>query len=266
MTNEIDDSKPDEPHPTMGPGWFIRFPKDWKTKHVDLRTYYLIEDQPWFTKAPTTICDLLGFKIEPGKLNNLLSFANSELSFWYFLTYVIGEHADDAETTNEIINFILGSLAGALKNPPGGTGIALEFKDINKVIHVGAIREYANAIALGMVPKSIRKALDILLITEFNATHSVTVSHTVSAEEATRIVLYEMIAELTEEILAQPSGESIVPMFLKVLEDNPKQADLLRAEPDNQKLIGWAMGQIMRASVVKLDPNFVRGVIIEQLK
>jgi Asp-tRNA(Asn)/Glu-tRNA(Gln) amidotransferase B subunit len=51
-------------------------------------------------------------------------------------------------------------------------------------------------------------------------------------------------------------------MIATVLEANPKQAAEAKNDP---KIVGWLMGQILRLSPTKLDPNTVRAAILEQL-
>lgn len=215
----------------------------------------------WFSLPATKIFeDKLGLPpINPGKFRDLLDFADVDIELWTYLASITNGHP---HLTDEVVNFILGPLAATLKersgNPEKG-GVILGFRDREKIVAEDGVVEMFRAIAMGLVPKSIRKELDAFMVREFNAKLEAT-----DAEHrhwAVRIVFWEKMTELMDGVLAA-AGVDIGAMVDKVLADNPAQAAKVKEDP---KLIGWLMGQVMKASPTKLDPNEVRAVITEKI-
>lgn len=242
--------------------------KDGKVTHEAIPPYFeegigelvRVEDPRksyWFTLTATKIFeDKLGLPpINPGKFRDLLDFADTDIELWSYLASLTNGHP---HLTDEVVNFILGPLAATLKersgNPEKG-GVILGFRDRDKIVPEDAVVEMFEAIAMGLVPKSIRKELDAFMVREF-----ITKLEETEADYrhwAIRMVFWDKMAELMEGVLAAASVD-IGAMVDKVLADNPKQAAAIKDDP---KLIGWCMGQVMRASPTKLDPNEVRAVI-----
>lgn len=215
----------------------------------------------WFSLTATKIFeDKLGLPpINPGKFRDLMDFADTDIELWTYLARLTNGHA---HLTDEVVNFILGPLAATLKersgNPEKG-GVILGFRDREKIVPEDAVVEMFEAVAMGLVPKSIRKELDAFMVREFAAKLAET-----DAEHrhwAIRMVFYAKLEELLEVVLAAASVD-IGAMVDKVLADNPAQAAKVKEDP---KLVGWLMGQVMKASPTKLDPNEVRAVITEKI-
>ena len=215
----------------------------------------------WFSLTPTKIFeDKLGLPpINPGKFRDLLDFADTDIELWSYLASLTNGHP---HLIDEVVNFILGPLAATLKersgNPEKG-GVILGFRDRDMIVPEDAVVEMFEAIAMGLVPKSVRKELDAFMVRDF-----LTKLEETDADYrhwAIRVVFWEKLTELMEGVLAA-AGVDIGAMVDKVLADNPAQAEKVKDDP---KLIGWLMGQVMKASPTKLDPNEVRAVITEKI-
>lgn len=249
----------------------------------------------WFTRTPTSIFyDVLGMpEINAGKLRDLLDFGDSDIELWNYLADLTRGHRHLAD---EVVNFILGPLAAALKvksSDPTKGGTIYGFRDREKIVPQYAVEVMFEAVALGLVPKSIRKELDAFMVGEFgeillgisidnvDADSRAALLDTfpliatddryailyekqmdIAFDRFVRVVFYEKLSELLEVVLAAADVD-IGAMVDKVFADNPAQAEKAKSDP---KLIGWAMGQVMKASPTKLDPNEVRAVIVEKLK
>lgn len=215
----------------------------------------------WFSLPATKIFeDKLGLPpINPGKFRDLLDFADTDIELWSYLASLTNGHP---HLTDEVVNFILGPLAATLKersgNPEKG-GVILGFRDREKIVPEDAVVEMFEAVAMGLVPKSVRKELDAFMVRDFAAKLEETDAD--YRHWAIRMVFWEKLGELLEGVLAAASVD-IGAMVDKVLADNPKQAAAIKDDP---KLIGWCMGQVMKASPTKLDPNEVRAVITEKI-
>lgn len=249
----------------------------------------------WFTRTPTSIFyDVLGMpEINAGKLRDLLDFADGDIGLWHYLADLTRGHRHLAD---EVVNFILGPLAATLKaksSDPTKGGTIYGFRDREDVVPQYAVEVLFEAVALGLVPKSVRKELDTFMVAElpervlgisYEAVDPDITPAVVAAYEATqddeeryapllmgvmdvavkrftRVIFYEKLSELLEVVLAAADVD-IGAMVDKVFADNPAQAEKAKTDP---KLIGWAMGQVMKASPTKLDPNEVRAVIVEKL-
>ena len=249
----------------------------------------------WFTRTPTSIFyDVLGMpEINAGKLRDLLDFADGDIGLWHYLADLTRGHRHLAD---EVVNFILGPLAATLKaksSDPTKGGTIYGFRDREDVVPQYAVEVLFEAVALGLVPKSVRKELDTFMVAElpervlgisYEAVDPDITPAVVAAYEATqddeeryapllmgvmdvavkrftRVIFYEKLSELLEAVLAAADVD-IGAMVDKVFADNPAQAEKAKTDP---KLIGWAMGQVMKASPTKLDPNEVRAVIVEKL-
>ena len=238
---------PVEPEPEEGIGELVRV--------EDPRKSY------WFSLTATKIFeDKLGLPpINPGKFRDLLDFADTDIELWTYLSALTNGHP---HLTDEVVNFILGPLAATLKersgNPEKG-GVILGFRDREQIVPEDAVAEMFNAIAMGLVPKSVRKELDAFMVREFATKLAETPAD--YRHWAVRVVFYVKLAELLDAVLAAASVD-IGAMVDKVLADNPAQAEKVKEDP---KLIGWLMGQVMKASPTKLDPNEVRAVITEKI-
>lgn len=250
----------------------------------------------WFTRTPTSIFyDVLGMpEINAGKLRDLLDFADGDIGLWHYLADLTRGHRHLAD---EVVNFILGPLAATLKaksSDPTKGGTIYGFRDREDVVPQYAVEVMFEAVALGLVPKSVRKELDAFMVAElpervlgisyeavdpdiapavmdaYEATQGDEERYApllmgvmdVAVKRFTRVVFYEKLSELLEVVLAAADVD-IGAMVDKVFADNPAQAEKAKSDP---KLIGWAMGQVMKASPTKLDPNEVRAVIVEKLK
>ena len=241
--------KPDEAVPDK-PNLFRSFPKD-----ALPRDYYLYDDPVWFSETPESIARDLGFDIERGKLNNLLSFADGEIDFWYFLCLLPPEHRK-GPIADEWVNFILGPLAATAKVR------GLGFDKRQYLIDVSGIFVWFEAMALGLVPPGKRKALYEAILERYNAEFFSVVSQDIPSEEAAKATFYGILADVVEPIFAEAGANELLDMVTKVLDANPQQAATAKADP---KVIGWIMGQVMKASPTKLDPNTVRAAITEKL-
>jgi hypothetical protein len=219
--------------------------------------YYRAEGDMWFSDSPYSIIkDRLGLDIEPGKVRNLLSWAGGRsLGIFYYLSTVAD--GQGAEITNEIANFILGPLAGSMKERDIG------YVKRSTVLHETALIELGRAMALNLVPSSARKELYPLLIKRYNTEFFELLAVTMgTVEEAARLAFYNILAEVLEPIFSQAGGDEINAMIKAVLDANPTQAALVAAK--DQKVIGWAMGQVMNAAKpTKLDPATVRAAILK---
>lgn len=248
--------KPDEPHPTMGEGYFLAFPKNERP-----RVYYHPVADHWFADSPTGIMSRLGFSIEPGKLKNLVSFGEGEIGLWYFIAALPPE-LRSTPVADEWINFILGPLAAALKIRGWG------FDSRSLLIRPGTLMVMFEAMSLGLVPPGKRKELYEALFEHYAPSSFITQPKAVFGymeeypEEDARLAFYNILCDVLEPIFAEAGAGELTAMIIKVIEANPKQAADAKADP---KLVGWLMGQVMKASPTKLDPNTVRAAIIEQL-
>lgn len=266
---------------------------------VDMQGETVRVDDPrkdyWFTRTPTSIFyDVLGMpEINAGKLRDLLDFGDSDIELWNYLADLTRGHRHLAD---EVVNFILGPLAATLKaksSDPTKGGRILGFRDREEVVSQEALEIMFEAVALGLVPKSVRKELDAFMVGELGERVAAISFETIDPDlqpavmdayrahegdkeryapllmgvmgmavtRFTRVVFYDKLTELLEVVLAA-AGVDIGAMVDKVFSDNPAQAEKAKSDP---KLIGWAMGQVMKASPTKLDPNEVRAVIVEKL-
>jgi hypothetical protein len=238
--------KPDEPHLTMGEGYFLAFPKNNQP-----RVYYHPEADHWFADSPTGIMTRLSFDIEPGKIKNLISFGEGDIGFWYYLA-LLPKELRSTPVADEWINFILGPLAATLKVR------GLGFSAREEVIFGGGLLVMFEAMALDLVPPGKRKALYEALIERFNLEYEANCP----GESTARAIFYDILCDVLEPIFAEAGAGELTAMIIKVIEANPKQAVDAKTDP---KVVGWIMGQVLRMSPTKLDPNTVRAAIIEQL-
>lgn len=216
------------------------------------RGYYLSYGDMWFSRSANDIIGEMGYTLEQGKINNLVSFASGSIDLWSYLSLLPREY----RTTlgDEWANFILGPLAAALKLQKLG------FEDRETVIHTGGVFMLLEAMALELVPSGKRKNLYEALLARFNA--EVIRHHGYISESSARLAFYTILVDVLAPIFDEASGDELGSMILKALADNPKQAAEAKDDP---KIVGWLMGQVMRASPVKLDPNTVRAAILERL-
>lgn len=248
----------------------------------------------WFTRTPDAIfCKVLGLPtINAGKLSDLMDFADDDIHLWSYLADLTRGRK---HLTDEVVNFILGPLAAALKaksSDPTKGGTIYGFRDREDVVPKFAVVVMFEAIALGLVPKSVRKELDAFMVGELSEiVGAISIDNVdadsrpalldsfpmiekdpryallhllqmqVALDRFIRLTFYDKLTELLEGVLAAADID-IGAMVDKVFADNPAQAEKAKSDP---KLIGWAMGQVMKASPTKLDPNEVRAVIVEKL-
>lgn len=198
----------------------------------------------WFTESPVTIAnEQMGFNLDLAKIKNLVSLAGGDLGLWYYLGLMPQEFRK--EHGDEWANFILGPLAAALKANNVG------FEARNRIVPPGILLMWFEAMAAGNVPKSMRKPLYDAMTRNFVGA---------SPDEASaRSAMTALIDSLK---LPEADSDEVKAIVVKVLTENPTQASQAKEDP---KLVGWIMGQVMRASTTKLDPNFVRGIILESL-
>lgn len=254
--------------------------------------------QYWFARPATAIFyDVLGLpEINAGKLRDLIDFGDSDIGLWPYLAALTKGRPHLAD---EVVNFILGPLAAALKarsSDPTKGGTIYGFRDRDMVVSQYALEVMFEAVALGLVPKSVRKELDAFMVSELGITQVIaayeemepelqtalghaydateideanedkyspllTVVTRVQVRRKTREMFYDKLSQLLETVMAA-AGVDIGAMVDRVFADNPAQAEKAKSDP---RLVGWAMGQVMKASPTKLDPNEVRAVIIEKL-
>jgi hypothetical protein len=218
----------------------------------------------WFGESPYEIINgMIGLDVEHGKIRNLMSWSGERtLDIFYYLDWLCRGHTP--AVVNEVVNFILGPMAAKMKERELG------FEDRNRIIHAAGLKELGTALAAGLIPDGARKDLYAALLSRFNAElhdvllvlrPSAEIDETYSARDAARVVFYAILCDVLEPIFSQAGGDEIKAMIKAVLDANPAQAAKV-AEGD-QKVIGWAMGQVMRASPTKLDPATVRAAIIE---
>lgn len=248
------------------------FQKD--DKPVEFEEEIVRVDDPrkvyWFTKEPDEIAAMMGLEIHSGKLRDLVDFAENPIGLWETLSM------SSQDTVDEFVNFLLGPIAVALNE--NGLG----FKDRFSVLDKTGFVLWEEAIGLGLIPKSIRKEFDVALIKRFNSEVMVFNAKMEAAARAllpdedpvlvrvalyewmspARYVFYDILAEFVEPLLSAPSSNEIGVLVDKVMADNPDQADKARHDP---KLVGWLMGQVMKASSTKLDANEVRSIILGKL-
>lgn len=277
--------KPDELVPERGENMWACFPKG-----EAVRYYYQLppEWKLWCGDVPQGIVEEMGFKIEPGKLKNLSSLGDGEIGLWYYLA-ALPSHLRDGPIADEWINFILGPLAAALKVAGWG------FEKREQIIATHGLLIMFEAMELDLIPPGKRKPLYEALFARFNAEcnalvlgaevsdryvpgweaspkikgspvpfklYEREVVFSPTLEEASRTTFYSILADVVESIFAEASGDELGAMVDKALADNPKQAAEAKTDP---KVVGWLMGQIMRASPTKLDPNTVRAAITSKL-
>lgn len=253
----------------------------------------------WFTESPARILARMGMpEINAGKLRDLVDFADLDIGLYDYIGALTGGHP---EVFDDAVNFILGPLAAALKaksSDPTKGGTIYGFRDREEVVSRYALEVMFGAVALGLVPKSVRKELDAYMVAGLGEDVAKVSIDTVEGEIGetiralhdemlaepdadrkrmlcanmlfhmqiaidwlTKELFYAKLAELLETVLAA-AGVDIGAMVDKVLAENPAQAEKAKADP---KLIGWVMGQVMKASPTKLDPNEVRAIIVEKL-
>lgn len=266
---------------------------------VDMRGEHVRVDDPrrdyWFTRTPQRIFyEVLGMpEINAGKLRDLIDFGDSDIELWNYLAVLTRGHRHLAD---EVVNFILGPLAAALKaksSDPTKGGTIYGFRDREVIVSQYGLEVMFEAVALGLVPKSVRKELDAFMVGELgDRVTEITLDSVedpdlrsalmetyeastaalrygplligvmdIAVKRRTRAIFYDRLSELLEVVLAAADID-IGAMVDKVFADNPAQAEKARSDP---KLIGWAMGQVMKASPTKLDPNEVRAIIVEKL-
>jgi hypothetical protein len=238
--------KPDELTPERGDNVYGCFPKG-----SAIRYYYLTDQTFWGSIPDHKIASDMGFNIDKGKLKNLASFGG-ELELWYYLN-ILPSHLRDGPIADEWINFILGPLAAALKV----SGLGFESRE--RVICVQGLLVMLEAMEIDLIPPGKRKPLYEALISRFNNEFY---SSEIVGEDSARLVFYSILADVVEPIFAEASGDELGAMIDKVLADNPKQAADAKTDP---KVVGWIMGQILRSSPTKLDPNTVRAAITAKL-
>jgi hypothetical protein len=244
-TQKLD--KCDEPHPSLPPGFWLSFPTG-----VAPRSYFLPNDIHWFSGSAFDLIVDMGFELERGKVKNLISFANGDINLWYYLSMMPKEWR--AALGDEWMNFVLGPMAATLKLK------GLGFSGRDEIIHPGGLMMLFEAMHLELVPPGKRKNLYEALITRFNA--EAVFHHGYLSEIEARVAFYSILTDILAPIFDEASGDELTAMIVKALADNPKQAEEAKTDP---KVVGWLMGQVMRASPTKLDPNTVRAAIIELL-
>lgn len=253
----------------------------------------------WFAESPSKILARMGMpEINAGKLRDLVDFADIDIGLYDYISSIVGQ---SPELFDDAVNFILGPLAATLKaksSDPAKGGTIYGFRDREDVVPLYAVQVMFEAIALGLVPKSVRKELDAFMVGELPAalaaitideidaeaaetireTHDEILAETDAARKRTKMaymiflmqvtidwrtkeLFYSRLTELLEVVLAAADVD-IGSMVDRVLADNPAQAAKAKEDP---KLIGWVMGQVMKASPTKLDPNEVRAVIVTKL-
>jgi hypothetical protein len=274
--------KPDEPHPTLKDFW-ISFPVD-----LGPRTYFLTTKKLWFAASPSEIMADLGFSTEKKKLANILDLAEGWIELWYYLALMPRDMR--AEFGEEWVNIILGPVAATLKVR------GLDFGARFMVIDASGLIMLFEAMRLGMIPPGMRKPLYEALIARYNTeffaliqtsewkdtyrlppkwTHYAgslmfnqpnmyerLIEPTITSEQAARIIFYGILTDVLAPIWDEASGGELDAMIDTVLIANPKQAGEAKTDP---KVVGWIMGQVMRASPTKLDPNTVRAALLERL-
>lgn len=275
--------QPDEPAPNGVKNMFVQFPTGEKPALC-----YRMEDSFWGGRSELMNAREMGFDIEPGKLRNLLSLGDGEIGLWYYLA-ILPKHLRTGPVADEWINFILGPLAAALKV----AGFGFEKRD--QILCVPGLLIMFEAMELDLIPPGKRRPLYEALFARFNTECYALVNNaevsdryvpgweasprlkkspmpvmlyereTVffpTLEEASRSTFYSILADVVESIFDEASGDELGSMVDKALADNPKQAEEAKTDP---KVVGWLMGQIMRASPTKLDPNTVRAAITAKL-
>lgn len=206
----------------------------------------------WFADSASSIIEGMGYQLERGKVRNLVSFAGGSIDLWSYLALMPVEWRP--ALGDEWANFILGPLAASLKLK------GLDFDGRSEIIHPGGLLMLFEAMDLDLVPPGKRKNLYEALIGRFNI--EAVFHHGYLSESEARVAFYTILIDVLAPIFDEASGDELTVMVTKALADNPKQAGEAKDDP---KVVGWLMGQVMRASPTKLDPNTVRAAIIAQL-
>ena len=231
--------------------WTIKTKEVHPTTKLEAGSFYSPSDH-WASWPLNKIVARMGYQIESRKLSNLEDFAgDGNIDLIYYLGVLPEELR--AEFGEEFVNFILGALAAALKLRQAG------FDKRTSVLDPSCLPLLFEAMALGLVPKGSRKALYEALIANFNKE----LYSDTPGEERAAVLFYAILAEVLEPIFSEASGDELGVMIDTVFQANPSQVDA--AKGGDQKIIGWIMGQIMRASPTKLDPQTVRAAILDKL-
>jgi Asp-tRNA(Asn)/Glu-tRNA(Gln) amidotransferase B subunit len=205
----------------------------------------------WFTKSSTRVMvENIGINIHPGKLRDLLDWAEPHL-LWPYIDLLL--HGENDAMVDEVINFLLGPMAVSLKER------GLGFGQCNEIISARGMLTFMEALRLGLIPKSIRKDFDVAFIQRFTKECRATYGLDMDVE---RTVFYSILADVVEPMFSGPSSSALEEAIDKIMAENPGQVEKARAEP---KLIGWFIGQVGKTMGQKLDPHTVRTIIEAKL-
>ena len=202
----------------------------------------------WFANSPGLVASYMGFDIAPLKLRDLLSLADGDINVWYLLAMLPSEHRE--QWGDEWLNFILGPLAVGIK--AAGVGFAQR----EHVFSASGCHMLLEAMVAGQVTSAVKKDLYEALIARFNNEWWQSEDR---GEEAARAIFSGILKDVTPPEIDMGVLHAAID---KVKAENPVQAEKAKDDP---KLVGWFMGQVMRAMATKLDPNVVRAAILERL-
>jgi hypothetical protein len=209
----------------------------------------------WFRESPSEIVqDWLGLDMHPGKLSDFQDFTGVRLDAWYFL----GILTRCPQHTDEFMNFVLGPFASKLK------AMGLGFDERNRAFNIHGFMMLLEAFDIDCIPSGVKREFYETLLNRFNdewARESMA-GDLDGGESAARVVFFSILADVIEPTLSGPSTSEIATIVDTIMAANPDKVALAR---DDQRIVGWFIGQVNKASETKLDAHTVRNLILERL-
>lgn len=195
------------------------------------------------------------------KFNDGKHVSGRDLIFNFFS---IPDKSVRAEIGDELLNFIIGPCAERYK-------VNNDLKLFTDLVKFPLLYTLVEVLSLGLLPTSARKDFYPKFL-DLGDTFSPEIPNiemgplglVVNPDPLweARTQVFGLLAEVCAPIFDEAGSGEIAEIARKIIADNPAQADKAR---EDQKLVGWFMGQVMKQLKTKTDPNAVRAVVIEEL-
>lgn len=201
--------------------------------------FYKLEGGTWHSKSSRAILkDELGIETTESRANEFESAHDCNSSVVYYLGV-----ATPPGTNDDALKLIMGPISAELnaRNIP--------MKDISKVIPAHYLFHFVEAQHLTKFDRSASKAIlaEILGMKSF--------------------AVYGEHSEMLDKLYADPKfkptdSNEVENIIKKLIADNPDQATKAK---ENEKLAQWFVGQLMKATQGKANPQEALGLIKKQL-
>lgn len=220
----------------------------------------------WLSLSPHKICEIMNIKIDRRMAEELANLFDGNINGWYYLVCASVDHSDEAA------KWILGHLAARLNE------LRKPFNYISSLLPADYLGAFVEAMVSQRFHRSFAKNIFSELL-ETGVQYEVKEIYDEMTPEAFDeylkfISLYPLGVrritglEVLDKIIADPrfkaiDNSEIDEIIERIIASNPEQAAKAKLNP---KLIGWFVGQVMKASQGKAPASDVQEKLSKALQ